>query len=223
MNAFTTKKGLAKEQLLQAIRAGRYQPGARLRQNEIARDLGLSSTPVREALTDLIGCGLVTYEQHCGVRVAKVEPEQMRQVYHARKLIEREISRLAFRAMNTDTLGQLTALADEMDAYCRAGHIDKLMAADETFHTIILEACGNPYLVAAAQHLWDGFPRYFIWLSEGRMAQSMGEHRRMVEALAEGDEEGFVDMTVEHLENSLAKVLAYVAAQTVEAEDAHNE
>jgi len=223
MNAFITKKGLAKEQLLQAIRAGRYQPGARLRQNEIARDLGLSSTPVREALTDLIGSGLVTYEQHCGVRVAEVEPEQVRQVYHARKLIEREISRLAFQAMDTDTIDRLTALVDEMDEHCLNGHIDKLMAADEKFHTTILKACGNPYLVTAAQHLWDGFPRYFIWLSEGRMAQSMGEHRRLVEALSEGDEKGFVDSTTEHLDNSLAMVLAYVAAQTVEPEDTHNE
>ena len=85
--------------MLQAIRVGRYRPGDRLRQNEITHDLSLSNTPVREALTDLVGSGLVTYEQHCGVRVREVESEQVRQVYEAQKLIEYEISRLAFRDM----------------------------------------------------------------------------------------------------------------------------
>ena len=61
--------------------------------------MSLSSTPVREAPTDLVGSGLVIYEQHCGVRVREVESEQVRQIYEARKLIEYEISRLAFRDM----------------------------------------------------------------------------------------------------------------------------
>ncbi len=210
MNAFTTKKALAKDRLLQAIRAGRYRPGDRLRQNEIARDLGLSSTPVREALTDLVGSGLVTYEQHCGVRVAEVEPEQVRQVYQARVIIEGEIAKLAFRAINDVECDELVAMVDTMDTLRDQGRIEELMAADEKFHMTILRACGNPHLVNAAHQLWDGFPRYFVWLSEERMACSMGEHRRMVEALAAGDRRAFIDTFTEHLENSLAMVLAYV-------------
>lgn len=211
--AFTTKKALAKERLLQAIRAGRYRPGERLRQNQIARDLGLSSTPVREALTDLVGSGLVTYEQHCGVRVAEVEPERVSQVYRARMLIEGEIAKLAFDHMGEGDHDKLSGLVDEMDAHRKAGRIEALMAADEQFHLTILEACGNPYLVGATHQLWDGFPRYFVWLSEERMAASMGEHRRMVEALVEGNKATFLKVFAEHLENSLALVLAYVAKQ----------
>ena len=76
MNAFITKKDLAEDCLLQAIRVGRYRPGDRLRQNEITHHLSLSSTPVRE-----------------------VESEWVRQVHEERKLIEYEISKLAFRDM----------------------------------------------------------------------------------------------------------------------------
>ncbi len=219
MNAFTTKKDLAKDCLLQAIRVGRYRPGDRLRQNEIAHDLGLSSTPVREALTDLVGSGLVTYEQHCGVRVREVEPEQVRQVYEARKLIECEISRLAFRDMTEACKARLATLCDDMETHFKAGCIEKVMAADEKFHLSILDTCGNPYLVEAARQLWDGFPRYFVWLSEGRMAQSMKEHRRMVRALKKADEKGFSKTVCAHLDNSLAMVLSYVTDRRKEKDD----
>ncbi len=211
MTVFTTKKALAKDSLLHAIRAGRYRPGQRLRQNDIARDLGLSSTPVREALTDLVGSGLVTYEQHRGVRVADVEPARVRQIYHARKLIEHEAARLAFAAIDAATLVRLRAGLDEMAVCRREGRAEKLMAVDEVFHLIILEASGNPYLVNAAKQLWDGFPRYFIWLSEARMDQSMNEHAMMADAVANGDEKAFLAVVDDHLDHSLAAVLGFLA------------
>lgn len=216
MTAFSTKKAMAKDSLLHAIRAGRYRPGQPLRQNDIARDLGLSSTPVREALTDLIGTGLVTYEQHRGVRVADVGATRVRQVYHARKLIEHEAARLAFTKIDTALVGRLRGLLTDMEAARRDGDDETLMAVDEAFHLTILTASANPYLVNAAKQLWDSFPRYFIWLSAARMGESMNEHGLMVDALAAGDEAAFLNVVDDHLDHSLAAVLAYLEESGIE-------
>ena len=97
-----------------------------------------------------------------------------------------------------------------METHFKAGFIEKVMAADKKFHLAILDTCGNPYLVEAAHQLWDGFSRYFVWLSEGRIAQSMKEHRRMVRALNKVAEKAFSKTVCAHLENSLSMVLSYV-------------
>ena len=217
MSSYFTKKDIAKDSLLRAIRAGRYRPGQALRQNDIARDLGLSSTPVREALTDLAASGLVVYEQHRGVRVADVGPERVRQVYSARKLIEREAARLAVPAVDAATLRRLRDLLADMAECRRRGDQEKLMAADEAFHLTILGAGGNPFLVDAVRQLWDAFPRYFIWLSEARMAQSMDEHAHMLDALEAGDEAAVLAAVDAHLDHFLDAVLGYLAAHADEA------
>jgi DNA-binding GntR family transcriptional regulator len=222
MAPIMTKKALARTSLMNAIRAGRYRPGQRLRQNDIARDLGLSSTPVREALTDLIGTGLVSYEEHRGVRVAEIDPERVRHVYQARKVIEHEAARLAFKGIDGALLARLRSLLHDMAAFRRAGQFDQLMLADEAFHLTILEASGNPYLVGAARHLWDGFPRYFIWLSEARMDQSMDEHAGMIDAVAAGDRKAFLAAVDEHLDHSMAAVLAYLE-QTANEPEGHGD
>ena len=106
-----------------------------------------------------------------------------------------------------------------METHFKAGCIEKIMAADKKFHLAILDTCGNPYLVEAAHQLWDGFPRNFGWLSEGRMAQSMKEHWRMGRALNKADEKAFSRTVCAHLENSLAMVLSYVNDRWKEKDD----
>ena len=71
----------------------------------------------------------------------------------------------------------------------------------------------------AEHQLWDGFPRYFVWLSEDRMAQPIKKHRRMVRALKKADEKAFSKTVCAHLENSLAMVLSYVTDRRKEKDD----
>ena len=100
MAEFHTKKQIATDRLRHAIRIGRYPPGAPLRQNDIASDLGLSSTPVREALSELSDSGLVVYEQHRGSRVSTLDLDRIEQAYAARRIIEKESAKLAFKKID---------------------------------------------------------------------------------------------------------------------------
>jgi DNA-binding GntR family transcriptional regulator len=207
---YLSKKDLAKQRVLHGIRVGRYKPGQRLLQNEIAGDLGLSSTPVREALTELMSSGLLVHETHRGMRVASLDAVRMREIYVARKAIERETIRLALDHVDDDTLSTLRSLMRKMRRHQSSHHYELLMTADELFHLTIFEASHNPYLIAAIRNLWDAFPRYLIWNIRDRVAQSMAEHEAIFAALEARDPRALIAATDRHLDNSLATILCHI-------------
>ncbi len=206
MGEFQTKKQIATEVLRHAIRSGRYRPGQPLRQNEIAKDLGLSSTPVREALAELATSGLVVYEEHRGARVSTLDIEKVEQVYAARRLIEKEAAKLAYRHLGPEDIDTLAKLSNEMKAALAAGDFETLVRTDERFHAVLRAACGNPYLVSAIEHLMHSFPRYFMWNIGNRVKQSVREHAEMVSALKARDRARFVQAVTDHLDHSLETV-----------------
>lgn len=206
MGEFQTKKQIATDILRHAIRSGRYRPGQPLRQNEIAKDLGLSSTPVREALAELATSGLVVYEEHRGARVSTLEMEKVEQVYAARRLIEKEAAKLAYRRLGPDEIEVLAGLLVQMKHALATADFENLVRADEKFHAAIREACANPYLVSAIEHLMHSFPRYFMWNIGNRIKQSVREHAEMVNALKARDRTRFVQAVTDHLDHSLETV-----------------
>jgi DNA-binding GntR family transcriptional regulator len=216
---YLSKKDLAKQRVLHGIRVGRYKPGQRLLQNEIAEDLGLSSTPVREALTDLMSSGLLVHETHRGMRVAALDAARMCDIYVARKAIERETMRLALEHVDDEMLATLRSLMDRMRRHQRSKRFDLLMTADELFHLTIFEASHNPYLIAAIRNLWDSFPRYVIWNIADRVANSMAEHEVIVAALEARDARALAAAADRHLDNSLATILRHIESLP-EAQDA---
>ncbi|GEM_PF-2733675 len=210
---FQTKKQIATEQLRHAIRIGRYQPGQPLRQNDIALDLGLSSTPVREALSELNSAGLVVYEQHRGNRVATLNLDRIEQVYTARKIIEQETARLALPHLDREAITDLEDLLIDMERHRRRQRYEDLVVADEKFHKRIYAGSHNSFLISAIDNLWNSFPRYFMWNIEDRIDQSMIEHRDMIDALKWGDETAFLETVSDHLDHSLAAIRNHITAQ----------
>ncbi|MBN3562670.1 GntR family transcriptional regulator [Aliamphritea spongicola] len=208
--SFQTKRQLATEELRHAIRIGRYEPGQALRQNDVAADLGLSSTPVREAFSELTAAGLVNYEQHRGARVATMDVERIKQIYTARKIIETQTSKLAFEHITEAEVDELHLLAERMAVYAKAGRFEELVKVDEEFHLLIFAASRNEYLVAAVRNLWNSFPRYFMWNIGERIDEAVAEHRRMIELLYARDEAGFLATVSEHLDHSLETILSRI-------------
>ncbi|WP_261842054.1 GntR family transcriptional regulator [Aliamphritea ceti] len=208
--SFQTKRQLATEELRHAIRIGRYEPGQALRQNDVAADLGLSSTPVREAFSELTAAGLVSYEQHRGARVATMDVERIKQIYTARKIIETQTSKLAFDAITETEIDELQLLVERMALYAKAGRFEELVKVDEEFHLLIFAASRNEYLVASVRSLWNSFPRYFMWNIGTRIDEAVAEHRRMIELLYTRDEDAFLATVSEHLDHSLATILSRI-------------
>jgi DNA-binding GntR family transcriptional regulator len=216
LDDFKTKKDVAVDRLRHAIQVGQYKPGDRLRQNDLAKDLGLSSTPVREALLQLQSMGLVIHEAHRGVRVAALDVERIRRVYTARHMVERETARLAFPNISPKRINTLDSLIREMDVCRSTSDFAGLISADEAFHLTILEASGNEFLVKAVTDLWNSFPKYLIWNIGNRLQESMQEHRAMVRALRARDKKKFTHEIEHHIQHScevLTEHLASTAAQ----------
>src|SRR5262249_16579706 len=158
-----TKRELAIAALREAVITGRYRAGASLAQNEVAAELGLSATPVREAFRELLAQGLLVQRAHHSVRVAEVDLEALRQIYHVRARLEAHATSLGVKRMSASPRAELRRLHADMDRAQRRGDEAAVRVADEAFHSLLYATAGNAPLVNLIGQLWSSFPRYQLW------------------------------------------------------------
>src|SRR5690348_4140241 len=175
-----------------AILAGELRPGQPLVETDLAEVLGVSKTPVREALKTLAGAGLVTMSPYKGAAVRVVDDALARHVYDARLLIEPEaLARAVRAARGWDLAHHALARADEA-----AGQA-ALSLANRDFHRELYAGCGNPLLVRMLDDLRDqtALVSATAWRREPDHAQTPGweheaaEHRSMLRAAQDGEAE----------------------------------
>ena len=133
------------------ILAGRYKPGDRLNESQIARELNISRIPVREALSQLQEQGLVQNRERRGMFVTHIGPEEVLQISSLRIVLETEALRLARIHMTPEILVKLEVLMGQMEAW--NGTLLEAAALDLEFHRVIWTATGNPYLARALNAL----------------------------------------------------------------------
>ena len=133
------------------ILAGKYKPGDRLNESQIARELNISRIPVREALSQLQEQGLVQNRERRGMFVTNLGAEEVLQISSLRIVLETEALRLARLHMTPQILARLEALMAQMEAW--NGTLLEAAALDLEFHRIIWKAAGNPYLERALNAL----------------------------------------------------------------------
>jgi len=126
------------------ILAGKYRPGDRLNESQIARELNISRIPVREALSQLQEQGLVQNRERRGMFVTNIGPEEVAQISSLRIILETEALRLAKQRMTPEVSARLESLARQMDAW--NGTLLEAAALDLEFHRVLWKASGNPYL-----------------------------------------------------------------------------
>ena len=129
------------------ILSGRYKPGDRLNESQIARELGISRIPVREALSQLQEQGLVQNRERRGMFVTDIGPEEVLQISSLRIILETEALRLAQAHMTPEILAVLDDLVSRMDNW--NGTLLEAAALDLEFHRTLWKAAGNPYLERA--------------------------------------------------------------------------
>jgi DNA-binding GntR family transcriptional regulator len=132
-------------QMLSAgILAGKYKPGDRLNESQIARELNISRIPVREALSQLQEQGLVQNRERRGMFVTNITPEEVLQISSLRLILETEALRLARAHMTPEMLAELEGLVVQMENW--NGNLLDAAALDLQFHRALWRASGNPYL-----------------------------------------------------------------------------
>lgn len=184
--------------------------GARLHQEDLAAELGVSRTPVREALRRLAAEGLVEMRTNRGARVADLVPDDIRTPYEARLVVEPGAARLAARrasgereeAMRAAIAAQRAAVPD----------VHATFDANRDFHLALVHASGNPFLVQIVEHLWlrrIGAPIYEHQAeTPTRMRADADEHEQIVEAIEAGDARGAEALTRRHVADAMKRSVA---------------
>jgi len=168
--------------LEEAILGGELKPGERLRAEALAQRFGTSRTPIREALLQLEGQGLVEVEPNRGAVVRTFDRDDVLDLYEIRALLEPAAAARAARRISTHDV-------ERLDALCVDASVEEQIVANEAFHRIIVEAAGSPRLEVAMRAA-SGIPRTFrsvFWHDDRQRAESMMCHRRLVSALGARD------------------------------------
>ncbi len=197
--------------LLKAIFLGALPAGSRLMVLKLAQRFGTSSTPVREALVELDAVGVVEFVHNRGVIVAPFGPEQLRDIYHLRRILEGEAARCACGLVERAELealrGQMIQLLKEEDGEVWSRSASE---ADRRLHELVAESCGSARLAREIRRYDTLVQTIREIVGEDRLAQrqAIQEHLAVADAMLEGDAEATARIMAEHIDN---------AARTAEA------
>jgi len=174
------------------VLSGEYPAGSRLREEELAEAVGVSRTPVREALRRLDAEGVVEFVPNRGAQVAVWSRQDLEEIFSLRALLEGYGARLAASKMEPAELEELAALADQMETIARRGiegHYDQMALLNGRFHRLVVEAARNRRLATLVGSIVE-LPlqqRTLRRYSDEDLTRSMRQHRELIDALAAGD------------------------------------
>lgn len=202
--------------LRKAILTNQFQPGERLMEMKLASQLGVSRTPVREAIHLLENESLVKVEPHRGVMVAGITWKQLRDVLEVRSMLEELAVRLAcYRAKEAD-FGRLKAAAEDFAiAVQRRADVTELAEKDVAFHDVIYQMTENDKLMEMVANLWQQIYRYRIeCLKDEKRGESLvQEHQELVKALCARDVEEAIRMARLHISNQETTIAGQLEEQ----------
>ena len=171
------------------IITGQFQAGARLKISELVDRYGLSAMPIREALQQLQGEGLVVLSANKGASVRRIDERFLWQVYEVRKALEAYfVAELASRATDAD-VGRLRAILAEQELAIAAADEETLQALDRDFHGTIVGATGNEEAVANLNRIYDLTRplRLRFGRSPEQRRRIPHDHGAIIEAIARGE------------------------------------
>lgn len=203
------------ETLRDAVRRGVLQPGERLMEIQLAEELGVSRTPVREAIRKLEMEGYVIMMPRRGTYVADLSIRDVNEVFEIRTSLESLASGLAAERITEDELEKLQRLLVEIGAHIKNGDMESIVRTDTEFHDLLYQASRNKRLVGIISNLREQLTRFRTTSMSypGRLKATLEEHRNIVEAIAQGDEKAARKAAEHHMEKSEQTLLASIQAK----------
>ncbi|WP_295373344.1 GntR family transcriptional regulator [uncultured Pseudacidovorax sp.] len=195
------------ELLRQRIFRRELEPGSWIDELRIAEELGISRTPLREALKVLAAEGLVTMKLRRGAYVTEVSDRDLADVYHLLALLESDAAGVVATRATGAQIAELRALHEELEAAARPGHVDRehFFAVNERFHMRLLAIADNRWrdqMVADLRKVMK-LNRHNSLLKAGRIEESLAEHRALVAAIEARDAQAAEARMREHFANGL--------------------
>ena len=210
LDAYKPLREIVSDALRQAIRDGLLPPGERLMEIPLAEELGVSRTPIREAIRILEQEGLVVMIPRRGTYVADMSLKDVTEVFELRSILEELAAELAAERITNEEIEALEQHLVEIGNYMNENNLDKVVQADILFHEILYKASRNDRLVEMINNLREQTLRFrTLSMSQtGRLAKTWDEHRQLVEAISDRDVERARQIARIHMEESEKTLLA---------------
>jgi DNA-binding GntR family transcriptional regulator len=202
------------DRLREQIFSRRLEPGSWIDEQALAAEFGTSRTPMREALKVLAVEGLVTMKVRRGAYVTEMSVDDVAQVFHLLALLESDAAGEVARRATAAQLAELRSLHDRLERQVRQR--EAFFATNEAFHLKVLEIAGNRWrsqIVADLRKVMK-LNRHHSLLKQGRLADSLAEHRAVMEALERRDPAAAVQRMREHFAQGLEAAALPAGAST---------
>jgi DNA-binding GntR family transcriptional regulator len=214
---FATKSDFAYTRVRELILSGELEPGAVINQAILARQIGISTTPLREALKRLKQQGLVELDAHRDARVTPLDPEEARDLLEVRRALDPLAASLAADRRTKQDVAEMRAALEGLEALASNPTVQQLVA-HRRFHAAIYRASQNARLAETLDGLWDTADRYRrhglqVERSAEEIATKANEHTLLFEAIVEGDGATAADVMRAHIQTSLGAKSAWRLAK----------
>ena len=204
LDSYKPLRELVCECIRQAIIDGTFSPGERLMEIQMADEMGVSRTPVREAIRKLELEGFVVMIPRRGTYVADISIRDINEIYEIRACLDELAAGLAAERITDDELETLNRLLVEFGQHISVGDMEKIVEVDTAFHEVLYMASRNDRLHSIINNLREQVTsiRGRSMSYPGRLDDTMAEHRVLVDFIAARDVEGARNAARVHIENA---------------------
>jgi len=201
-----------RDRLREDILSGFFKPGVRLRIIELANRYCVSVMPIREALQQLQGEGIVNLLPQKGASVRKVDEQFVSNMYDVRLAIERMLVRNGVRNLTDEIVSKLEDIQSQYELYAHDHKLDTLLKLNEQFHKTINGLAQNPEAIQIIDRHWGLIDslRHKFGFDPNRMDEIIDDHRRLIQALKNRDAERAADVTEEHVIKAKTDLMARI-------------
>ncbi|MCP1335288.1 GntR family transcriptional regulator [Futiania mangrovi] len=187
----------------------RFGPGAKINEAELAEQLNVSRTPLREALHRLASERLVLFSPGQGFRARTLDTKEVFDLYETRLQVELAIVDLACQRATPDDIAGFDRHLDDVAARIAGASIDEIVAFDEQFHELIAASTGNEELVWLLRNV-NARLHFTRWISTQGAAPTDAEHRALVQAIRDGNRSRAADVMRAHIGKRLDQVVEII-------------
>ena len=218
MDAYLPLRDVVFNTLRESILKGELQPGERLMELQLASKLGVSRTPIREAIRMLEQEGLAVTMPRKGAEVARMTLKDMEDVLEVREALDELAARIACAKINDEQLENLKSIRDEFKKSLDSGDVKKIAEEDVRFHDAIYEATDNAKLIALTNNIREQMYRYRVEYlkNQNNYPILIAEHDAIVNALEQRDKEMVTAEMHTHVVNQAVAVKAVIQKQDEE-------
>ena len=212
MDEFLPLRDVVFKTLRKGILTGELKPGERLMEIHLANRLGVSRTPIREAIRKLELEGLVTMVPRRGAEGANITEKNLKDVLEVRQALESLAIELACERITEENKEELRQKLDQVETAVRTGDTGAIASADVAFHDAIVEFSGNMRLIQLVGNLGEQMYRYrFEYIKDvSKHSQIMSEHRIMFDSIMENDRAKAARIVKVHINNQEEAIMRQI-------------